>query len=82
MGAAAIDPNGTFETADITVRHPTRTIAFTEGFWGGAFSNIPDGDGNPRLATGFSSAVFAESDGSEASIAGAFVALTDRFRGR
>ena len=82
LGAAAIGPNGNFETADIAVRHPTRTIAFTEGFWGGAFSNIPDGDGNPRLATGFSSAVFTESDGSEASIAGAFVALTDRFRGR
>ena len=82
LGAASIDPNGTFETADVTVRHPTRTVAFMEGFWGGAFSNIPDGDGNPRLATGFSSAVFAESDGSEASIAAAFVALTDRSRGR
>ena len=77
LGAAPVEPAGTFETADVTVTHPERTLTFTEGFWGGAFSNIPNQDGEPRLVTGFSSAVFTESDGSEAAIAAAFVAPAD-----
>ena len=81
LGVVQVDPNGTFESADVTVTHPGRTLSFAEGFWGGAFSNIPNEDGEPRLVTGFSSAVFAESDGSEARIAGAFVASAERSEG-
>ena len=73
-----IDPKGSFETSDITVTHPERTQVFSDGLWGGTFSNIPNGDGEPRLVTGFSSVVFAESDGSEAAIVGVFVAPADR----
>lgn len=78
LGAATISPEGTFETDGITVTHPERTQVSSEGFWGGQLSSIPNGDGEPRLVTGFSSVDFAESDGSEASIAGAFVAPADR----
>ena len=78
LGAVEIDPKGNFETSDITVTHPERTQVFSDGLWGGTFSNIPNGDGEPRLVTGFSSVVFAESDGSEAAIVGVFVAPADR----
>ena len=78
LGTATISPEGTFEADGITVTHPERTQVSSEGFWGGQLSSIPNGDGEPRLVTGFSSVDFAESDGSEASIAGAFVAPADR----
>ena len=78
LGTATISPEGTFEANGITVTHPERTQVSSEGFWGGQFSSIPNGDGEPRLVTGFSSVVFAESGGSEGSIAGAFVAPADR----
>lgn len=80
LGETAIRADGTFEHEGVTVRHPTRSIVSSEGFWGGALSNIPDRDGNPRLAAGFNSAQFEEDDGSQGRFIGAFVALSDRFR--
>ena len=77
FGETAINPDGTFEHTDVTVRHPERTIAQSEGHWGGAFSNIPDRAGNPRLAAGFSSVDFEESDGSTGTFIGTFVALSE-----
>ena len=74
-----LNPNGTFEHIGVTVRHPERTVTRSEGHWGGALSNIPDEAGNPRLAAGFSSAEFEESDGSVGAFFGAFVALSDEF---
>ena len=64
LGEAPFDPNGTFDHLDVTVKHPERTVIQSEGGWGGSLSNIPDQEGNPRLAAGFSDAVFEESDGS------------------
>ena len=78
LGAAPIDPNGTFVASDIMVTHPERTPTSTEGYWGGSFSNIRNKDGDPRLVAGFSAVVFTESDGSEAAIDGVFVAPVDR----
>lgn len=58
---------------------PERTVAQSEGHWGGSFSNIPDQAGNPRLAAGFSSVDFEESDGSAGAFFGTFVVLDEPF---
>lgn len=76
----AMGEDGTFEHESVTVKHPTRHIVSSEGFWGGSLSNIPDRDGNPRLAAGFNAGQFAESDGSQGRFLGAFVAVSDGFR--
>ena len=80
LGEAPFNPDGTFDHPEVTVTHPERTITHSEGGWGGALSNIPDQEGNPRLAAGFSDAEFEESDGSAGSFVGSFVALSDPLR--
>lgn len=35
------NPDGAFETGDVTVRHPARTVTGSTGHWGGSVSNIP-----------------------------------------
>ncbi len=80
FGVTPIDPDGTFERDGVEVRHPDRAVTHSEGGWGGTLSNIPDGDGNPRLVGGFSSADFEESDGSAGQFVGTFVALSEPFR--
>jgi len=64
----------------VTVRHKDRNVIRSDGFWGGAVSNVPDRDGNPRLLTGFSSAGFDEADGGSGTFLGAFVGLSQEFR--
>ena len=80
LGATPFTPDGTFEHADVTIRHPERTVTQSEGSWGGALSNIPDQAGDPRIAAGFVSAEFEESDDSAGVFVGAFVTLSDPFR--
>jgi len=80
LGVTPINPEGTFEHVDVTVKHPERTVTHSEGHWGGSLSNIPDQDGNPRLVAGFSGAYFEESDGSAGSFFGTFVTLSEAFR--
>ena len=80
LDETAVGEDGNFEHESVTVRHPTRGIVSSEGFWGGTLSNIPDRDGNPRLATGFNIGEFEESDGSQGRFFGAFVALSDGLR--
>ena len=80
FGATQLNDDGTFEHTDVEVRHPERTVAHSEGHWGGTLSNIPDRDGNPRLVAGFSDAGFEESDGSAGLFYGTFVALSEPFR--
>ena len=77
LGETALSPEGTFEHEGVTVRHPEREVARSQGFWGGALSGTPDATGNPRLAAGFSAARFEESDGSAGSFHGVFVALSE-----
>ena len=79
LGAAPISPEGTISHPDVTVRHPTRGVTASEGHWGGSLSNRPDGDGNPRLAAGFVSSSFTESDGSAGAVSGVFVAPSATF---
>ena len=80
LGETALNPDGTFEASDVTVRHPERTVTVSEGDWGGSVSNVPDRSGDPRLVAGFSSASFGESDGSEGGFFGSFVGLSEDFR--
>ena len=80
FAGAPFNPDGTFEHTDVEVRHPERTVTNSEGAWAGMLSNIPDQSGNPRLAAGFSAAVFEESDGSAGRFFGTFVALSESFR--
>ena len=80
LGSTPFGPDGFFESTDVEVRHPDRSLTHSEGFWGGQFSNLPDGDGNPRLVAGFSSAGFEEGDGGSGTFLGAFVGLSERFK--
>ena len=80
LGETPLNPDGTFQGADVTVRHKDRNVIRSDGFWGGAVSNVPDRDGNPRLLTGFSSAGFDEADGGSGTFLGAFVGLSQEFR--
>ena len=75
FGRTKIDPNGTFESADVTVSHPGRTVTQSDGKLSGSFSNKPDLDGNPRLVTGIAGAKFDEGDGSRGSFQAIFTAL-------
>ena len=80
FGVTPFNPDGNFETTGVEVRHPDRTVANSEGFWGGTLSNRRDADGNPRLVVGFSAARFEESDGSAGRFFGTFLALSERLR--
>ena len=74
--AASFDAAGAFEDTAITVTHPERTVTQTAGTWRGQFSNVADGDGNPRRVVGSSDVHFAEDDGSSGNFTGIFDALT------
>ncbi len=79
LGEAPISPEGTISHPAVTVRHPEGEVTSSEGHWGGGLSNIPDGDGNPRLAAGFARASFEESDGSAGLFTGVFVAPSEQY---
>ena len=79
LASAIIREDGQFERERVTVRHPERAVMSSEGFWGGALSSRQDSDGNPRLAAGFSSVGFEESDGSEGQFVGSLLGLSDAF---
>ena len=74
---SAYAADSTFESTEIRVTHPTRTITEAVGFWGGSFSNVDDPSGHPRLVNGFSEAFFVEEDGSEVLLWGIFNVLSD-----
>ena len=80
LATSVVREDGTFERERVTVKHPTREVARSEGFWGGAFSNRRDAEGNPRLVAGFNSVSFTESDGGEGSFLGSFLGLSGPFR--
>ncbi len=80
LATAIIGEDGLFERGRLTLRHPERTITSFEGWWGGALSSRQDTDGNPRLIAGFSGVDFEEGDGSEGSIFGSFLGLSNTFQ--
>ena len=75
FGLTAIDPDGTFRSADVSVLHPDRIVTQSGGSWSGSLSNVPDDDGFPRLVAGKLGAAFREADGSQGDFQGIFTAL-------
>ena len=73
---ASIGANGAFEDTAVTVAHSERAVVKSAGTWQGQFSNVPDGDGNPRRVVGSTDVLFAEDDGSHGRFTGIFDALT------
>ena len=71
--------NGTFTGNDITVTSQDYNVDTTTGTWGGQFSNVNDGDGNPRAVAGTNAVYFNTTGGSEAIFTGAFYGATGPF---
>ena len=79
LGAAQVGSDGTFRASDVTLFSATvqqAGLGVTEqsGSWGGRFSNIPDGAGDPRLAAGTAGGKVTYSDGTQSRYIGAFAA--------
>ena len=79
LGAAVFNQDGSFEQTSVEARHPDRAITASEGFWEAAFPTFPKGEGNPRLADGFSDAEFRDGDGNKGLFYETFVALSEQF---
>ena len=80
LAAAPIDLDGTFRNHGVTVEtieteRPAVTITRSSGSWGGKLSNVPDGDGDPRLAAGTLGGSFDTAGGGEAAFLGSFFGL-------
>ena len=77
LGSVPVNPNGTFENERVRVSHPDREVLDTWGYFGGALSNRPDRDGNPRLMIGFYRGTFEEDDGALGRFHGAYHGITE-----
>ena len=69
----------TFTGNQITVTSQDYNVDTTTGTWGGQFSNVNDGDGNPRAVAGTNAVYFNTTGGSEAIFTGAFYGATGPF---
>ena len=65
--------DGTFEGGRMRLDHPDISITSTRGAWGGQFSNIADGAGDPRLVAGTFGAEATSAGGGEGAFIGSFV---------
>lgn len=78
LGEAPIDSStGTFTSSDVTLEvdyYPAQTGSTSQGTWGGKFSNIPDGSGDPRLVGGTTGAEWSNPEGGRAVFVGNFFA--------
>ena len=78
LAATAFNHEGfTGETTAVST-DPRIGIASSSGSWGGRFSNVSDGDGNPRLVAGTHGANFVTTGGSRTSLIGVFVGTSRR----
>ena len=71
LGAASFDSNGTFRNRDVSVSLAGVPLSGS-GAWGGQFSNIPDGNGDPRLVAGTAGGEFTVPGGGEGAFVGAY----------
>ena len=76
---APIGSTGGFTGNQITVTSQDYDVDTTTGTWGGQFSNVNDGDGNPRAVAGTNAVHFNTTGGSEAVFTGAFYGATGPF---
>ena len=82
LGAIPIDSDGSFSGQTVSVTHPEDPevhVTSSEGAWGGKFSTIADGNGDPRLVAGTHGGNFTTEGGSEISFIGVFIGLTEAF---
>ena len=80
MGATSLHSNGRFTGTNATLYRPGITFTSNAGSWGGKFSTMEDGDGNPRLVAGTVGGNGTTSGGTSASFVGAFVGTTEHFQ--
>ena len=73
LKATNLRADGTFDDTDMSLHNRVISIDSTEGAWGGQFSNIPDSDGDPRLAAGTFGAQATSVGGSKGAFIGSFV---------
>lgn len=73
LGAARLNADGAFSNRDVSVELRGRNVQ-TRGSWGGAFSSIQDGAGDPRLVGGTAGAEWTEPDGSRGVVVGTYIA--------
>ncbi len=76
LGAASFDPNGTFRSQDVSMSLGGVPLS-GGGAWGGQFSNIPDGDGDPRLVAGTAGGEFTTPVGGEGAFISAYYGTTE-----
>ncbi|MCY4419868.1 MAG: hypothetical protein OXC42_01210 [Gammaproteobacteria bacterium] len=75
LGPVPFNEAGIFENDRISVRHPSKNVLTTEGYFGGQFSNLPNSNGDPRLMTGIYDGTLSEADGARARFLGIATAI-------
>ena len=78
LGASGFDEELFTGSVTMTSLDPEIRITRSGGSWGGKFSNMPDGDGNPRLVAGTVGGEFTTAGGTQAGYIGAFAGATNR----
>lgn len=76
LEAASLGAGGFAGDTRVTSSAPALDISDTSGSWGGKLSNMPDGDGIPRLAAGTHGSRFSTAGGTEGSFIGVFAGAT------
>ena len=71
LGAADFS-GATFRAGNVTVENANTDVATSEGWWGGRFSSIDNGAGEPRLVAGTAGATFTEADHSSGVFVGSY----------
>ena len=75
LGQATFGSDGTFRNRNVSLERDDATVTSTTGSWGGRFSNIPDGTGDPRLAAGTAGAEWTETGGARGAFVGAWYGI-------
>ncbi len=75
LAAAPIGSDGTFRNDGVAIETSEVTITRSSGSWGGKFSNVPDSDGDPRLAAGTLGGSFDTAGGGQGAFLGSFFGL-------
>ena len=78
LGETRFSSRGFTGKTTVTSTDPGIRIAGSDGSWGGKFSIVPDGDGNPRVVAGTHGEEFTTTGGTRAGFIGAFAGATSQ----
>ncbi len=78
LGETSFDTSGFTGNTTVSSTNPGISVENSAGSWGGKFSVVSDGDGNPRLVAGTHGEEFTTAGGTEAGFIGAFAGVTGR----